>query len=477
MIFGLFKKDETADLVFVNGRVYTQNADMPWAEAVACKGSDIIYVGNSGDADSFVGADTCVIDMKGGFMLPGLINTHSHPALRVFEEAYISFLQEMDLDEVQGSLSDYILDNPEKEMYFGYGFEGSLLKGMEAEAARLLLDEINNEKPIVLLSAGEETLWINNCALDAVKAAAEEDGLSQITKTYLMHVLGPFDYDEILNKVVLLASEYCDKGFTSIFSAGAPEFMEEVYQDILLSMLQQEVLKQRNFGSLQILRDSTPIRAINRLIEKRTNTTELNGLINCDTLKLVVRSSKKALSISPRNLKELMLEASERSFNIHIDVEDKEGFQECMKAISEVRDSGYRKNIFTVACDTELYVSDQEFSLDDMNCDNVFFQPPTLCEPSDEYAAVDGAASVTEIIDRFTIDAAIALGVNDKIGSIEKGKLADLVIFEENPFDVMKPSLFKKLSASMTIVNGEIAYDSEEDSMQEWYDLMSSQQL
>ena len=44
MVFGLFKKDRTADAVFINGNIYTQDADMPWAEAVACKDGEIIYV-------------------------------------------------------------------------------------------------------------------------------------------------------------------------------------------------------------------------------------------------------------------------------------------------------------------------------------------------------------------------------------------------------------------------------------------------
>ena len=46
MAFGLFKKNIAADLVLKNGRIITQNADMPEAEAVACKDGKIIAVGD-----------------------------------------------------------------------------------------------------------------------------------------------------------------------------------------------------------------------------------------------------------------------------------------------------------------------------------------------------------------------------------------------------------------------------------------------
>ena len=38
MAFGFFKKVEAADLILHNGHVFTQNPELPWASAVACKG-------------------------------------------------------------------------------------------------------------------------------------------------------------------------------------------------------------------------------------------------------------------------------------------------------------------------------------------------------------------------------------------------------------------------------------------------------
>jgi len=328
---------------------------------------------------------------------------------------------------------------------------------------------------VVLLSVGEEKLWINSCAYDAVIAAAQEDGVLKITTSYLMHVLAPFDDEEILNKMANTVTAYSQKGFTIIFNAGAPEVLNEIYQQVLATMFQQEILKQRNFDSFQVARAVVPERAVQRLIQKRTNTTELDDIINCNVLKIIIKSNQDECSISPMIIKQLLLEASDKGFNLHIDVEGKAAFVECLKAIGEVRSAGYRKNIMTVACDSELLVHKESF--EDMSFDNVYFQPSTLCEPDFEYAALEGAGSVEEIIDRFTIDAAIALGVNDKLGSIEKGKLADLTFFSENPFELMKPALFKKINAAITVMNGEIVYDAEEENLTDLYNMMSAQQL
>ena len=65
MALRFFKKSITADLVLKNGTVLTQNADMPYAEAVACKYDEIIAVGDYESIKPFIGANTEVIDMGG----------------------------------------------------------------------------------------------------------------------------------------------------------------------------------------------------------------------------------------------------------------------------------------------------------------------------------------------------------------------------------------------------------------------------
>lgn len=477
MIFGLFKKDQTADTVFVNGNIYTQDADMPWAEAVACKDGEIIYVGNSQEAERFTGSDTYVVDLAGKYVLPGLINTHSHPALRIFEDTYTSIPENQDMDDILGMMSDCILNNPEEKIYFGYGFAPKVLNGLTQEEASAKLDEVCLDKPVMLLSNDEGALWVNNYALEQAKTAAQEDGILNISLDYFLQVVAPFDYEELQNKTVGLASEYCSRGFTSIFNAGAPEFMDNFYQDVIINMHQQDMIKQRYFGSFRVARNVKPEAVINHLMQKKTKTTELDDYIHCNNLKITISREEDSQGISAENLRKFMEQACDRGFDVHVDVLDRKAFMECMESITAIRNAGYRKNNFIIACEEEIRKGNEGFCLEEMCLDNVFFQPSTRCESSNEYAAIEGTSSVEEILDRFTMDAAVSLGVSDKLGSIEVGKYADFAVFEENPFDVMKPAMFKKLSADMTILAGRVVYDVEEDNMQGWYDLMSGMQL
>ena len=67
--------------------------------------------------------------------------------------------------------------------------------------------------------------------------------------------------------------------------------------------------------------------------------------------------------------------------------------------------------------------------------------------------------TLEEAIRAVTIDAAWQLRMDDKVGSIEVGKLADLVILEENPFDVDLMNL-KDIKIIATLMDGRYTYQS-----------------
>ena len=69
---------DTADLILINGNIYTVNEKQPRAEAIAIKGDRIIFVGSNGDAKKLQAAATRVIDLHGETVLPGLTDAHYH---------------------------------------------------------------------------------------------------------------------------------------------------------------------------------------------------------------------------------------------------------------------------------------------------------------------------------------------------------------------------------------------------------------
>ncbi len=67
-----------ADLVFTNGVVWTVDASLPTAEAVAVVGGRISLVGSAQQVAPLIGASTRVVDLKGRLLLPGFIDDHTH---------------------------------------------------------------------------------------------------------------------------------------------------------------------------------------------------------------------------------------------------------------------------------------------------------------------------------------------------------------------------------------------------------------
>jgi predicted amidohydrolase YtcJ len=67
-----------ADLVFINGNVYTVNAKQPRAQAIAIKGDRIVYVGSNAGAQAYRGANSRLVDLHGATVVPGMTDAHAH---------------------------------------------------------------------------------------------------------------------------------------------------------------------------------------------------------------------------------------------------------------------------------------------------------------------------------------------------------------------------------------------------------------
>ena len=68
----------SADLVLLNGKVWTVNPSQPRAEAVACRGGRIAAAGTTAEIRKWIDGSTKVIDLKGRLLLPGFNDAHVH---------------------------------------------------------------------------------------------------------------------------------------------------------------------------------------------------------------------------------------------------------------------------------------------------------------------------------------------------------------------------------------------------------------
>ena len=75
-----------------------------------------------------------------------------------------------------------------------------------------------------------------------------------------------------------------------------------------------------------------------------------------------------------------------------------------------------------------------------------------LTYPLEAAFAIRGGASPDAALRAITLTAAEALGVEDRVGSLERGKDADIVIYQGDPFDY-------RLMPEVTIVSGRVLYE------------------
>lgn len=474
MAFGFFKKVEAADLILHNGHVFTQNPELPWASAVACKGEEIMAVGNFDDMDGIIGNDTQIIDLDGKYVFPGFIDIHRSPVLKTFEGRYADLSECSSPEDVAEAIRDWADENPDNEIIFGYGYRDDLKPedGEEDEfsASSRLLDEVCPDKPVLLLCANCIDCWTNSAADRIIVDTAEEECVDTVTVGYVLNLLIPFDFDVIEESVRTEISDLADKGFTSVLNLQSPDYFESLYQDSIIGLYNEGQMRQRFFGSYFMNRPLLPQGLIHRLMSRRTNCLELGGMIHAEMLNLYLDNSNSPVPFTQDSLNKILEDVCDKGFEIFLEAIEKEDLLMAYDALEHVRSKGY-KNMFVIASDCQLSSED---TADLIYWESAFktwgtnvFSPGSL---------TGSVTSVEEAIDHLTVDAAAVVGMSEKLGSLEAGKLADMAIFDENLFD-LDLKLLPRIHASITVLGGEIVYDADAENDMEMYNLMASQQL
>ncbi len=96
---------QTADTVLNNGKIYTVNDRQPQAEAVAIKDGKFIRVGSNEDVKHLIADATNVVDLQGMSVLPGIIDTHVHLMSWVAKKGQLATRRFLD-DQVRKNLDE-----------------------------------------------------------------------------------------------------------------------------------------------------------------------------------------------------------------------------------------------------------------------------------------------------------------------------------------------------------------------------------
>ena len=154
----------TADLLFVNGPVYTVDAARSWASAVAVKAGRIVAVGSDDDARAWKGSHTEVVDLAGRMLLPGFQDAHIHPPVSGLEMLRCNLTEIYRLDAYERIISEYAAANPDAPWILGGGWYMDVFPG--GTPTKETLDALVPDRPAVLTNRDGHGAWVNSKALE-----------------------------------------------------------------------------------------------------------------------------------------------------------------------------------------------------------------------------------------------------------------------------------------------------------------------
>jgi predicted amidohydrolase YtcJ len=158
-----------ADLVIINGDVFTGDSSLLHAEALAVKNDTILAVGKTADIEKLIQKNkTAVIDARGKTVTAGFNDAHLH---------FVSggrVLMEVDLREVSSNeqLQQIIANEAAKrksgELIRGFGWNHELFIDKQWPDCKLL-DAVTPDNPVVLTRVDGHSLLVNSYVLKLLK--------------------------------------------------------------------------------------------------------------------------------------------------------------------------------------------------------------------------------------------------------------------------------------------------------------------
>ncbi len=230
------------EIVFYNAKIFTADPQKPFAEAIAINGKIITAVGNYNEVKIKASTNAQWIDLNGGFLMPGFIDSHTHAIYGGHELTKASFKKYM-------SGTDELLAYAKEKLAKREGMTGDVLVIHRLDlSAWQLLDQINRvfnsgefeTQPILLMGMDGHTAWgnkvmmsragLNKAFIDQLKPdekiyyGVDKDGgltgfvSEEGTNKLLSSLIIETDYSEAAERAIEYNNQY---GITAWLDASA----------------------------------------------------------------------------------------------------------------------------------------------------------------------------------------------------------------------------------------------------------------
>ncbi|MGP3959717.1 amidohydrolase [Nonomuraea sp. 3N208] len=151
-----------ADLVITGARVRTLDPERPYASAVAVRDGLIAAVGDAGDASHWRGPGTEIVDLAGAWLVPGLVDSHSHPVWGLEMATGLDLSEVRDLAGLRAGLA---AAGRTDGWVVGFGLDHNVFGGRPID--RALVEDVLDGAPAFLRLYDGHSALVTEAALKA----------------------------------------------------------------------------------------------------------------------------------------------------------------------------------------------------------------------------------------------------------------------------------------------------------------------
>ena len=238
----------SADLVLVNGRIYTVDNARPVVSALAAGGGRILFVGSDAEARVLANGSTRVIDLHGATVVPGLVDAHAHLLGLGNRLRRVNLAGSTSYDEVIARVKAWSKDAKPGEWILGRGWDQNLWPSKEFPTHDALSRAFPNN-PVVLTRVDGHALLANAKAMELAHVSAatvDPDGgriirlpsgsPSGVFVDNAQNLIGraiPASTPADIRKAILAAIAECNRwGLTGVHDAGEDAETIGIYEEL-----------------------------------------------------------------------------------------------------------------------------------------------------------------------------------------------------------------------------------------------------
>jgi predicted amidohydrolase YtcJ len=238
-----------ADLVLVNGKIWTVDDRRPEVEAVAVLGNRIAAVGSTEEIRKWIGANTNVIDLQGRRVTPGFNDSHVHFLDGGMGLASVQLRDARTPEEFRDRIRDFAAKLPKGRWILNGNWDHENW-APPALPTRRLIDAVTPDNPVFINRLDGHMCLANSLALKLAGMTRETpdppggtivrdaDGeptgvLKDAAMNYVYKVI-PNPSEEVVAEAIRAALAYAaENGVTSVQDMSASPEVFGVYQKLL----------------------------------------------------------------------------------------------------------------------------------------------------------------------------------------------------------------------------------------------------